>query len=112
MPRGRPFPKGKSGNPGGRPRDLAGLRELARLHAPEAIEELARLATKGRSEATRVSAIRELLDRGYGKPGSDSKVALEFPIDGSSGEGAEGNGGEIKIILVKSPKRDEHGNPI
>jgi putative ABC transport system substrate-binding protein len=31
--RGRPFPKGKSGNPGGRPRDLAGLRELARLHA-------------------------------------------------------------------------------
>ena len=81
-------------------------------HAPEAIEELARLATKGRSEATRVSAIRELLDRGYGRPGPDSKVALEFPIDGSSGEGAEDNGGEIKIILVKSPKRDEHGNPI
>jgi hypothetical protein len=30
----------------------------------------------------------------------------------SSGKGAEDNGGEIKIILVKSPKRDQHGNPI
>jgi hypothetical protein len=47
---------------------IADLRDLARAHAPEAIEELARLAIKGRSEAARVAAIRELLDRGYGKP--------------------------------------------
>jgi len=67
-PRGRPFRPGQSGNPGGRPRVVGELRELARAHAPEAIEELARLAMKARSESARVAAIRELLDRGYGKP--------------------------------------------
>ncbi len=65
--RGRPFKPGKSGNPGGRPRIVGELRELARAHAPKAIEELARLALKAKSETARVAAIRELLDRGYGK---------------------------------------------
>jgi hypothetical protein len=65
---GRPFVKGRSGNPGGRPRVAGTLRDLARAHAPEAIEELARLALKAKSETARIAAIRELLDRGYGKP--------------------------------------------
>jgi hypothetical protein len=65
--RGRPFKKGESGNAGGRPKVIAELRALARAHAPDAIKELARLAIKAKSEATRVAAIRELLDRGYGK---------------------------------------------
>ena len=67
--RGRPFKKGESGNAGGRPKVIAELRALARAHAPDAIKELARLAIKAKSEATRVAAIRELLDRGYGKAG-------------------------------------------
>jgi hypothetical protein len=49
--RGRPFPKGRSGNPGGRPRVAGELRALARRHAPEAIEELARLAVKAKIAA-------------------------------------------------------------
>ena len=65
--RGRQFKKGESGNPGGRPKVIAELRELARAHAPDAIKELARLAIKAKSETARVAAIRELLDRGYGK---------------------------------------------
>ena len=65
--RGRPFKKGESGNAGGRPKVIAELRALARAHAPDAIKELARLAVKAKSETARVAAIRELLDRGYGK---------------------------------------------
>ena len=48
--RGRPFKKGKSGNPGGRPKVIAELRALARAHAPDAIKELARLAIKTQSK--------------------------------------------------------------
>ena len=44
------------------------MRELARQHCAGAIEELARLAVKAKSETARVAAIRELLDRAYGKP--------------------------------------------
>jgi hypothetical protein len=66
--RGRPFEPGQSGNPGGRPRVIGELRDLARAHAPAAIEELARLALKAKSETARIAAIRELLDRGLGKP--------------------------------------------
>ena len=46
---------------------IAELRTLACAHAPDAIKELARLAVKAKSETARVAAIRELLDRGYGK---------------------------------------------
>jgi hypothetical protein len=56
------------GNPGGRPRIVGELRDLARAHAPAAIQELARLALKAKSETARIAAIRELLDRGFGKP--------------------------------------------
>jgi hypothetical protein len=64
---GRPFVKGQSGNPGGRPRVVAEVRELARAHAPEAVTELAKLAKQAKSEAARIAAIKELLDRAYGK---------------------------------------------
>ena len=56
-----------SGNPGGRPKAVEEIRELACAHCPDAIAELARLAVKAKSEAARIAAIRELLDRGYGK---------------------------------------------
>ena len=45
----------------------AEIKALAAEHAPAIIKELVRLATKARSEATRVAAGRELLDRVFGK---------------------------------------------
>ena len=64
-----PFEKGQSGNPGGRPKVVAEVKELAREHTSEAIETLVSIMTNTKSApAARVSAANALLDRGYGKP--------------------------------------------
>lgn len=46
----------------------AEIKALAGKHTLTVVNELARLATKAESEAARVAAIKELLDRAYGKP--------------------------------------------
>ena len=66
---GKPFKKGQSGNPGGRPKVVAEVKELARAHTGEAIETLVSIMTNPKSApAARVSAANALLDRGFGKP--------------------------------------------
>jgi hypothetical protein len=65
---GRTFRPGRSGNPGGLPKSYREIRDLARAHAPWAIENLRRLAEHARSESARALASIELLNRGYGRP--------------------------------------------
>lgn len=65
---GKGFRKGQSGNPTGRPKIIAEVRDLARAHTEDAIKALVRIVTSGESEAARVSAAQALLDRGWGKP--------------------------------------------
>src|ERR1043165_10251374 len=66
--KGRPFPKGVSGNPGGRPKVLGDVQELARQRSPEAIETLSNIMRDTKAPpAARVAAANALLDRGYGK---------------------------------------------
>ena len=63
------FQKGKSGNPGGRPKkapELVEIEGLARELAPEAIEKLAEWMRSDNAKAS-VSAANALLDRGFGK---------------------------------------------
>ena len=65
----KPFPKGQSGNPAGRPRIIGEIRDLARTHAEDAIGALAEIATdRSAPPSARVSAASELLNRGYGRP--------------------------------------------
>ena len=54
------FAPGRSGNPGGRPKTIAAMQELARAHTPEAI---ASLVTALNSPRERVAAAVALLDR-------------------------------------------------
>ena len=68
-PAGRQFPKGVSGNPGGRPKELREVIELARAHAPDAVETLAEIMKDTEAPpAARAAAANSLLDRAYGKP--------------------------------------------
>ena len=62
------FLPGQSGNPGGRPRDVAEVRELARAHTADAIATLARIMTDPtQPPAAQVTAAVAMLDRGWGK---------------------------------------------
>ena len=70
-----PFEKGQSGNPGGRPKVIAEVKELAREHTAEAVQTLVSIMTNPKSApAARVSAANALLDRGYGKPPSGTSL--------------------------------------
>src|SRR3954451_16114282 len=62
---GKPFAKGSSPNPGGRPRAAQDLQELARTHTPAAIAALVDALSSPRE---RVAAATALLDRAWGKP--------------------------------------------
>ena len=58
----------------------AEIKALAQVHASVAIAELARLAVSAESEAARVAAIKELLDRGYGKASQPLSGDTDNPI--------------------------------
>jgi hypothetical protein len=66
------FRQGQSGNPNGRPKVVAEIRDTARQYGADCIAQLVNMAgingTRGASnEAVRLGAVRELLDRGFGK---------------------------------------------
>jgi Family of unknown function (DUF5681) len=87
---GKPFQKGQSGNPGGRPRVVAEVKELAREHTGKAVETLVSIMTNTKAAPTaRVSAANALLDRGYG--------------NGKPPQHISGEGGPSYVVRLPEP---------
>ena len=91
-PRGRPFARGRSGNPGGRPADPtksrerperydADVRKLAREHGPDAIKKLKDIMDNASAPfSAQIMAANSLLDRGFGRPAQTVEATLNATI--------------------------------
>ena len=75
-----PWVKGQSGNPGGRPKVVGEVRDLAREQTGTAIATLTDICRNGRSESARVAAAVALLDRGWGRAVASTDLTLTTVI--------------------------------
>jgi hypothetical protein len=66
-PKGTPKPLTSGRKLGVKNKVTADIRALAREYGPKALENLIWLAEHAAQQAVQLSAIKELLDRGYGK---------------------------------------------
>lgn len=75
-----PFAKGQSGNPGGRPKLVGKVRELAQEKGEAALRLLIEIMENTNEPTeTRIKAAEKVLDRGFGRPAQ--------AVTGEDGEG-------------------------
>jgi len=72
----RPWPKGVSGNPGGRPKKVHTVAELAEDHSDKAMQTLIKLMGSDKDQVA-LAAAQAVLDRAIGKP----KQTVESTVD-------------------------------
>lgn len=86
--------KGQSANPGGRPKVVAEIRELARQHGYDAIRRLVDLMGS-KNENVAVRACEALLDRAYGRT-----------VQGVELNSADATPVRYRVEFVPVPKRE------
>lgn len=95
-PRGKPFQKGQTGNPGGRPpktEEQRTLEELCRAKSARAFEVLSNIMESGENERNKITAALAIIERGHGK------AVQPTTLSGPNGGAVEITG--ININLVK-----------
>jgi hypothetical protein len=68
MPKLKGSPKTGGRKPGSLNKATADIKRLAQAHGEELIEKLLNLARNAENESAQIAAIKELLDRGFGRP--------------------------------------------
>jgi hypothetical protein len=73
---GKPFKRGQSGNPGGRPKVLEEIKTLARANGEAAFRKILALMDS-EDERVALAAAQEVLNRAYGKPQQHVEVEIK-----------------------------------